>query len=233
MGRAGKPIDRDGATGNGFQRLLGTGLKSGPDPAAAEVEMSAVSLHTMASPTRAFSGKSQRRTPCLIAIDPDVRLAVVRQQDKPQAVAGVAFPVSDRISGKLSSRHIGRRQAFGHEAGPIAKPMHVDAAAVRFSLRDHHARKLVAIFRSLRESRPDCGQAAKADRREPRLDRTSDATTFCNGGEEAVSAGLTTVNGTFGHRSTLALCECPCRSLRRGDACSRSTLSHALERDDF
>jgi len=64
---AAQPIDRDCATGNGCQRLLGTGLKSGPDPTAAEVEMSAVSLHTIASPTRAFSGTSQRRTPCLIA----------------------------------------------------------------------------------------------------------------------------------------------------------------------
>jgi hypothetical protein len=111
--------------------------------------------------------------------------------------------------------------------------MHVDAAAVRFSLLDHHARKLVAIFWSLRESRPNCGQAAKADRRETRLDRASDATTFCNGRAQAVPAPLTTVSGNFGHRSTLALCECPCRSLRRGDACSRSTLSQALERDDL
>ena len=71
MGRDGlsaaQPIDRNGATGNGFQRLLGKGLKSGPDPTTAGVEMSAASLHTIASPTRAFSGKSQRRTPCLMA----------------------------------------------------------------------------------------------------------------------------------------------------------------------
>jgi hypothetical protein len=127
--------------------------------AAMEVAMVADTEVDMASVAAAAVGAAA--TPIspadTIAADTFAMAFVVRQQDEPQAAAGIGFLVGDRVGGKLPVCHIESGQALRNEACPVAKPMHVDAAAVRFSLRDHHARKLVAIFRNLRESRPDCG----------------------------------------------------------------------------
>jgi hypothetical protein len=111
--------------------------------------------------------------------------------------------------------------------------MHVDAAIAGLSLLDHHARKLVAIFRSLRESRPNSGQAAKADRHETRLDHGSDATTFCNGRAQAASAALTTVSGNFGHRCLSHFASARAARLVAGISPLAQPISRGLKRDDF
>ena len=119
--------------------------------------MSTEPVHTIASATRVFSGTFHGRTLCLTAYNLTLPLLWSASRTNHRPLLGCGFLVGDRVGGKLPVCHIESGQALRNEACPVAKPMHVDAAAVRFSLRDHHARKLVAIFRNLRESRPDCG----------------------------------------------------------------------------